>query len=98
MKPRILAAALAVAIIVLGLSAGAARADQFDAGRLTCADRGSDDQITLLLYWLDGYLAARIGDTLYSDSWIETLRMAIEAECQRDPKQTLISIVEQLKS
>ncbi|MBF0189325.1 MAG: hypothetical protein HQL50_15480 [Magnetococcales bacterium] len=83
--------------LVLFSAATTAQAARFDVADLTCKDRGSDEEGILLLYWLDGYLSGRTGDTRYSDQGITRLAMHVERECTRDPNQTVLSIIDRMK-
>ncbi len=74
------------------------KAESFDVRELTCRDTGGTDETILLLYWLDGYLSGRTGDTRYSDKWIEYMAEHIEAACEKNSRQSILSIIEKLKN
>jgi|GEM_PF-6481805 len=69
------------------------QAFEFDMRALTCDDVNTTRQAETVATWLDGYLAAASGDTRTSDAWIEALYAYVEAECRRNPKATIFSIV-----
>ncbi len=86
---------IAIAAVVFAM--GTAEAEEFDVADITCRDRGTIEETTLLLFWIDGYLSGRTGDTRYSDKFIEGLYDAVAAECARNPNQTILGVVERLK-
>lgn len=92
---RLLVAALA-ALSVAGTAASAIARD-LDASRVGCSEMSDPQKSILLLYWLDGYLSGRTGETFYSDEWIQTVARTVEAECFKNPSQSVLEILNRQK-
>jgi len=82
-----------IAVLFAAGWAANTQASEFDMRALTCNDVDTARQAQTVATWLDGYLAAASGDTRTSDAWIEALYAYVEAECRRNPKATIFSIV-----
>ncbi len=97
---RFLSVACAAALlstIVLSVGAVDGKAEEFDMAALTCNDIETDEDATMILMWLDGYLSCSSGNTLFSDRWIEDLASKVTYQCERNPNQTLLGIVQRLR-
>lgn len=91
MRTLVILAALA---LFLGAAPGAWAEPEFDMRRVTCDEVETRAEAETAAIWLDGYLAARTGDTVTSSGWIAALYAYVAAECRRRPHATILSIVE----
>lgn len=73
----------------------AALAGEMDMAKATCNDVTNEQELVMIVFWLDGYLTAKTGDTTLSTAWIEELTAAVMTACNANPNTKLMSIVEQ---
>ena len=52
-----------------------------------------EDEIGMILVWLDGYLSAKSDNTLMDDAWMEKLGKQLGEYCSAHPKKTIMDAV-----
>ena len=86
---------LAFAMMLL-LSPQIVRADEpVDVAKISCKELvdSSEQDITLILMWLDGYISAKSNNTLMDDAWVEKLGQHLGEYCAAHPKKTIMDAV-----
>ncbi len=77
------------------LAPTAALAAEMDMSKATCNEVTNEQELMMIVFWLDGYLTAKTGDTTLSTEWITELTASVIAACNKNPNTKLMSIVEQ---
>ena len=89
-KPLVLMAAAALFCAPL-----AAMAKDYDLAKMTGADFLDDkDTITMMIFWIDGYMSAESKNTKISDAWMEKLGTHMGEYCGSHPKKTIMDAME----
>ena len=89
------AAALAACLLVAPVSA---QAEDVDMGKITCKELTSSpqDQIGMMLMWIDGYMSAQSENTVMSDAWMTKLANYLKDTCKKNPGQTIMTAIENM--
>lgn len=97
------ATALVLSIALVSLTAPAHagnKGDKVDMAKVTCKDIAAkgEDEMALMLFWIDGYLSKEKNDTVLTGEWIQELGELIKTACAKSPTKPLLKLVrEQLK-
>ncbi len=75
--------------------AGTSRAADQDLGKFTCQEllASGTQNITMMMFWMDGYLSAQSDNTVLSDAWLQKFGNHISTYCAANPKKTLMDIM-----
>ena len=57
----------------------------------------STEDLTLTIFWVDGYLSALADNTLMDDEWIEILATHFGTYCKANPKKTVGDAIDALE-
>jgi acid stress chaperone HdeB len=73
----------------------AAMAKDFDIAKMTCGEFLQDKEtITMMIFWIDGYMSAESKNTKVSDAWMEKLGTHMGEYCGKHPKKTIMDAIE----
>ncbi|WP_300802413.1 HdeA/HdeB family chaperone [uncultured Desulfovibrio sp.] len=91
MKRRIAAVVLAILCAVPCL----ARAAEIDIARIRCKDiLANEEQLPLILMWVDGYMSAATNNTVFSAEWMSRLAAHMDVYCATHPRKTVMEAME----
>lgn len=91
MKRRIAAVVLAV----LCAAPFTARAAEIDMARLRCKNvLANEEQLPLILMWVDGYMSAATDNTVFSEEWMARLATHMGVYCSTHPRDTVMEAME----
>lgn len=88
-------------LVSLALSTPAfAKGEQVDLAKMTCAEAAEEgaEFVTVLIFWIDGYLSKEMNDTVMTPEWLKELGAAVTTSCEQNPSKPLLDLVrEQVK-
>lgn len=91
MKRRIAAVVLAILCAV----PCPARAAEIDIARIRCKDiLANEEQLPLILMWVDGYMSAATNNTVFSAEWMSRLAAHMDVYCATHPRKTVMEAME----
>lgn len=91
MKRSIVAVALAVVCAVPVF----ARAAEVDMAGIRCKDLlTNEEQLPLVLMWVDGYMSAASDNTVFSEEWMVRLANHMGTYCATHPGRTVMDAME----
>lgn len=101
---HLVALILVITVFIAAPAAAQKRAssDDIDLGTVSCGqfmmdvNSGTEEDVTAVLLWLDGYLSGITGDTLLSFSGLEAFAEDLVTTCQRYPRALLIDAARQV--
>ena len=93
---KTLGAALTVALLVSPW-AGSARAEKIDFSKVTCEAFADfeEDTMTMFYFWLDGYVSAKSGNTVFDTDGVEADLTELLKRCNANPKTTVLKVLGQ---
>ena len=65
----------------------------FDIATMKCDEPSTSEEDEDLIVWLDGYEKGVAGETGSSETDIKQLGEFVEAECTKDPNQSILSVI-----
>jgi hypothetical protein len=70
----------------------------FDMSRYTCGEllQAKDEDMGMLLVWIDGYLSGRTGDTRVDMNFLNELALEVGKACAQDGTRKLLDLVDEL--
>ena len=70
-------------------------AADYDMAEVTCADMMKDNEsMTLMYFWLDGYMSAKMDNTMLRQEEVESNINIIRKECEGNPRKKIFSLLE----
>jgi acid stress chaperone HdeB len=77
---------------VLLAAAFSAQADSFNVNELTCGEllSLSDEEMGLIIFWIDGYLSGVTGDTQFNDEMLSSFAERMGAACAKSPDSRVL--------
>jgi hypothetical protein len=76
-----------------------AQAETKDVAKTTCKELLSDqDNMPLLIMWIDGYLSAESDNTVFSQEWQQKLGKHLGEFCAKNPDKTIMDAMNALPS
>lgn len=91
MKRSIAAAILAV-LCAVPLSV---RAGEIDIARIRCKDvLANEEQLPLILMWVDGYMSAATNNKVFTEEWMARLATHMDVYCATHPRKTVMEAME----
>ncbi len=96
---RQLYTSLVVAILLGVCPVGAAVAADQDFAKITCKDfvNASEEQMGMMLMWIDGYMSGKSDNTIINDAWLEKLGMHMARYCTANGGNSIIQAMEAMK-
>lgn len=90
---------LLAAVTALMLAAPAAvSAQETDMAKLSCKDfvaaAANEQQMGILLAWIDGYMSAASENTVMSEEWMTKLGTHMVTWCQANPAKTIMDAMD----
>ena len=80
-----------LAAAMFSIPAAASASDEVDVAEVSCREvLESEEDLSYLFIWIDGYMSAASGNTRISDSWMEKLGTHIGEFCSENPDKTIM--------
>lgn len=82
-----------LAAAMFSIPAAASASDEVDVAKFSCREvleSESEEDLSYLFIWIDGYMSAASGNTKISDSWMEKLGTHIGEFCSENPDKTIM--------
>ncbi|MCW5205770.1 hypothetical protein VU08_02395 [Desulfobulbus sp. F5] len=101
-KAALLAILLLLSIVVVaGVQAAEKeikKDEKVDMATYTCADllAENEDEVGMILLWVDGYLSGKTNDTVINMTFIGELAENVGEKCGKDGKAKLLDVVKEL--
>ncbi|MGX9728005.1 MAG: HdeA/HdeB family chaperone [Candidatus Electronema sp. VV] len=72
--------------------------DKVDMSTYTCADllAEDEDEVGMILLWVDGYLSGKTGDTVINTKFIGELAESVGTKCAESESAKLLDVVKAL--
>ncbi len=96
MKLKFLLPAILAAFVALAPSA---HAEDIDMGKITCKEfmSSTQNEMTMLIFWIDGYLSGVSDNTMLTDAWLEELGDHLGSYCSKNGKHTIMQAIEAIQ-
>lgn len=73
----------------------AALAEDIDMGKITCQEFMDDEEnMPMMIMWIDGYMSAASNNTILNDAWLERLGIHLGTFCGTTPSKTIMQAIE----
>ena len=78
---------------------GAAVAADQDLAKITCKEfvDAPEEQMGMMLMWIDGYMSGKSDNTVINDAWLEKLGMHMARYCTTNGGNTIMQAMEAMK-
>ncbi len=96
MKLKFLLPALLAAFV--GFSSPAFAQDT-DMATIKCSEflKSNQNDMTMLIFWIDGYISAQSDNTVISDEWMTKLGTHLGSYCATNPNNTIMQAIEAME-
>jgi acid stress chaperone HdeB len=73
-------------------AAFAVQAESFDVKELTCEEllSASEEEMGIMLFWIDGYLSGVTGDTRFDDEMLSSFAEKMGGACAKSPEAKVL--------
>jgi acid stress chaperone HdeB len=97
-QAALLALLLALPITSVAAEKKVKQDEKLDMATYTCADllAESEDEVGMILLWVDGYLSGKTGDTVINTTFVGELAEKVGEKCGKDGKAKLMDVVKEL--
>ncbi|MBQ9407586.1 MAG: hypothetical protein IJU37_12725 [Desulfovibrio sp.] len=70
--------------------------DETDMAKLPCKEfiKAPENEMGILLGWIDGYMSAKSDNTMMSQAWMEKLGKHMGEFCAKNPDKTIMQAME----
>lgn len=71
------------------------RAAEIDMAKIRCRQvLNNEEQLPLILMWVDGYMSAASDNTVFSEEWMDRLAAHMSTYCTTHPGKTVMEAME----
>ena len=76
-----------------------AQAKDTDMGTITCKEFLASDQneMTMLIFWIDGYMSAKSDNTVINDEWMNKLGTHLGTYCAKNSGNTIMNAMDAME-